>query len=83
VLEEENTNEDVELHAQIDGDDILNFLYNLLPHASCQVERMGRVFLVNIFVGIPSLILLLKPHPCPHLPFPHERVGGTFFWVKV
>jgi hypothetical protein len=31
VSEEENTNEDVELHAQIDGGDILNFLYNSLP----------------------------------------------------
>ncbi len=30
VLEEKNTNEDVEPHAQIDGGDILNFLYNLL-----------------------------------------------------
>jgi hypothetical protein len=44
VPEEENINEDVELHAQIDGGDILNFLYNLLPHTSCQVERMGGVF---------------------------------------
>jgi hypothetical protein len=37
--------EDVELHAHIDGVDILNFIYyNLLPHPSShpssQVERM-------------------------------------------
>ncbi len=44
MLKEENTNEDVEPHAQIDGGDILNFLYNLLPHPSSQVERMGGVF---------------------------------------
>jgi len=44
VLKEENTNKDVEPHAQIDGGDILNFLYNLLPHPSSQVERMGGVF---------------------------------------
>jgi hypothetical protein len=35
VLEEKNTNEDVEPHAQIDGGDILNFLYNLLMCAPC------------------------------------------------
>jgi hypothetical protein len=76
VLEEENTNEDVEPHAQIDGGDILNFLYNLLPHPSSQVERMGRVFFFIFFVAIPSLFLLLKPH----LLSPCERVGwGIFF----
>jgi hypothetical protein len=65
MLEEENTNQDVELHAQIDGGDILNFFYNLLPHPSSQVERMGGVFFVNFFVAIPLLILLFKPHLCP------------------
>jgi hypothetical protein len=49
MLEEENKNEDVELHAQIDGSDILNFLYNLLPHPSFQVERMGEVFFCQSF----------------------------------
>ncbi len=44
VLEEENTNEDVELHAQNDGGDILNFLYNLLPHASCQMGFFWSIF---------------------------------------
>jgi hypothetical protein len=44
VLEEENTNEDVELHAEIDGGDILNFLYNLLPHTSCQVGFFWSIF---------------------------------------
>jgi hypothetical protein len=44
MLEEENTNEDIEPHAQIDGNDILNFLYKLFPHPSSQVERMGGVF---------------------------------------
>jgi hypothetical protein len=41
MLEEENTNEDIEPHTQIDGNDILNFLYNLLPHPSSQVEKEG------------------------------------------
>jgi hypothetical protein len=49
MLEEENTNQDVELHAQIDGGDILNFFYNLMPHPSFQVERMGRVFFCQFF----------------------------------
>ncbi len=49
MLEEENTNEDVEPHAQIDGGDILNFFYNLLPHPSFQVERMGGVFYCQFF----------------------------------
>jgi hypothetical protein len=46
----ENANEDVEPHAHIDGGDILNFIYyyNLLPHPSSQVERMGGVFLGQI-----------------------------------
>jgi hypothetical protein len=35
ILEQENTIEDVEPHAYIDGGDILNFsYYNLLPHPS-------------------------------------------------
>jgi len=50
MLKEKNTNEDVEPHAQIDGSDILNFLYNLLPHPSSQVERMGEVFFLSIFL---------------------------------
>jgi hypothetical protein len=49
MLEEENTNEDVELHAQIDIGDILNLFYNLLFDPSSQVERMGGIFLVNFF----------------------------------
>jgi hypothetical protein len=49
MLEEENTNEDVKPHAQIDGGYILNFLYNFLPYPSSQVERMGGVFL-SIFL---------------------------------
>jgi hypothetical protein len=51
MLEEENTNEDVELHAQIDGGDILNFLYNLLPHATCQVGFFCQYFCCNTFVN--------------------------------
>jgi hypothetical protein len=50
VSKEENTNEDVGPHAQIDGSDILNFFYNLLPHPSFQVERMGGVFCCQIFL---------------------------------
>jgi hypothetical protein len=38
MLEEENTNEDVEARAQIDGGDIWDF------HPSSQVERMGGGF---------------------------------------
>ncbi len=71
VLEQENANEDVELHAHIDGVDILNFTYyNLLPHPSShpssQVERMVGVqfFLVKFVIAIPSLIVVLKPF-CP------------------
>jgi hypothetical protein len=44
MLEKENTNEDVEPHAQIDGGDILNFFNNLLPHPSSQMERLGEFF---------------------------------------
>jgi hypothetical protein len=51
VLEEENTNEDVEPHAQI------NFFYNLSGED-------GRGFLFIFFIAIPSLLLLLQPHLC-------------------
>jgi hypothetical protein len=51
VLEEENTNEDVEPHAQI------NFFYNLSGED-------GRGFLFIFFIAIPSLLLLFKPHLC-------------------
>jgi len=50
VLEENNTNEDVEPHAQIDGGDILNLFYNLLPNPSSQVEKIGGIFLVNFLL---------------------------------
>ncbi len=49
ILEEENTNEDVEPHVQIDGSDILNLFYNLLPHPSSQMERMGAIFFYQLF----------------------------------
>jgi hypothetical protein len=50
MLECENANEDVEPHAHIDGGDILNctYYYNLLPHPSSQVERVGAIFLGQI-----------------------------------
>jgi hypothetical protein len=50
VQEWKNANEDVEPHAHIDGGDVLNFTYyyNLLPHPSSQVERMGGVFFCQI-----------------------------------
>jgi len=84
MLEEENTNEDVEFHAQIDGGDILNFFYNLLPYPSSQAERMGEVFFfVNFFVTIPSLILRFKPHLCPAFLLHVRNLGGAFFLVKV
>jgi len=50
VLKEENTNEDVETHDQIDGSDILNLFYNLLPNPSSQVERMGGIFFCQFFL---------------------------------
>jgi len=84
MLEEKNTNEDVEPHAQIDGGDILNFFNNLLPHPSSQVERMGEVFFfVDFFVTIPSLILCFKPHLCPTFLLHVKNFGGAFFLVKV
>jgi hypothetical protein len=49
MLEEENKIYDVEPHAQIDGGDILNFFYNLLPHPSFKVERMGGGFFCQYF----------------------------------
>jgi hypothetical protein len=49
VLEEENTNEYVEPHAQIDGGDILNLFYNLLLRLSSQMEKMGGVLFCQFF----------------------------------
>ncbi len=54
VLEEENTNKDVEPHAQIDGSGMLNFFINLLPHPSFQVDGWGffcQFFCCNTFVN--------------------------------
>jgi hypothetical protein len=49
MLEQKNENENVEPHAHIDGVDILNFsYYNLLPHPSSEMERMGGVFFGQI-----------------------------------
>ncbi len=72
MLEEKNTNEDIEPHAQIDGSDILNFIYNLLP-------KVGVFFLVNCFVAIPLLIIFLKPHLCPTFLLHMKRWVGHFF----
>jgi len=78
MLERKNVQPNVE----IDGGDILNFTScNYLPHPSFQVEKMGGVFFVEIFVAIPSLIMVLKP--LHHLPSPCERVGGAFFWGSI
>jgi len=66
----------------IDGGDILNFTYyyNLSPHPSFQVEKMGGIFLkVKVVIVISFLNVVLKP--LPHLPFPCEKLGGAFFWV--
>jgi hypothetical protein len=70
----------VQLHVEIDGSDILNFIFhNYLPHPSFQVKRMGGIFFVKFFVTIPSLIVALKP--LIHLIFLCEKVGGAFhFW---
>ncbi len=49
MLEQKNANEDIKPYGDIDGGDILNFTYyNLLPHPSFQVERIGGVFLSNL-----------------------------------
>jgi hypothetical protein len=79
VLEEEYTNEDVEPHAQIDGSDILSFLYNLLPHPSSKVEDGWGFFFVNFVVVIPSLILLFKPHLYPTFLLHVREQVGLFF----
>jgi hypothetical protein len=69
----------VQPHVEIDGNDISNFIsHNYLPHPSFQVERMGEIFFVKIFVTIPSFIVALKP--LIHLFFPCEKVGGAFFF---
>jgi hypothetical protein len=82
MSEQENANEVVEPHANIDGGDILNIIYyNLLPHPSFQVEKMGGVFFVNFVIIIPSLIVVFKP--LLHLPSLCEKVGGEFFLLKV
>jgi hypothetical protein len=73
MLEEKNTNEDVEPRAQIDGGDILNF------HSSFQVERMGGVFFVNFVIVGPLLILFFKPHLCPTFLFHVREWVGDFF----
>jgi len=83
MLEEENTDQDVEPHAQIGGGDILNFFYNLLSHPSFKVERMRAVFFVNIFVAIPLLILLFKPHLCPTFILHVRGWARHFVLVKV
>lgn len=59
----------VQPHVEDEGD-ILNFIYNYLPHPSSQVKRTGGFSFVKILVAIPSLIMVLKP--LPHLPFPCE-----------
>jgi hypothetical protein len=82
MSKQENVNEDVELHAHMDGGDILNFIYNnLLLHPSSQKEKMGGVFLVKFFIAIPSLIVVFKP--LLHLPFPCEKVSRECFLLKV
>jgi len=82
MLEEENT-DDVEPHAQIGGRDILNFFNNLLSHPSFKVERMCAVFFVNIFVAIPLLILLFKPHLCPTFILHVKGWARHFVLVKI
>ncbi len=59
LLKQENANEDVEPHAHIDGGDIAIELH-ILPHPSCQVERMGGVFFVKFVIAILSLIVVLR-----------------------
>jgi hypothetical protein len=56
--------------------EILNLTYNLLPHPSFLLERMGGVFFGKFAIAIPSLIVVLNL--LPHLPSPCEKVGGAF-----
>ncbi len=45
VLEQDNEDEHVIKHVNIDAGDILNLIYNLLPYTSSLFERMGGLFL--------------------------------------
>jgi hypothetical protein len=74
MLEEENTNEDVEPHAQINGNDNLNFLYNSLPHPSFQMDGWG--FFCQFFYCNTLVNYDLKPH----VPSPCEKMGGALFF---
>jgi hypothetical protein len=75
---QENENEDVEPHAHIDGDDILNFLYyTLLAHPSSQVERMGGVFGQNCDYN--TLFNCGPINLCPTFLLRVRRWVGQFF----
>ncbi len=80
VLEQDNENEHVIKHVDIDASDILNLTYNLLPYTFFLFERMGGFFFCQFVIAIPSLIVVLKL--LPHLPSPCEKVGVAFFWSK-
>ncbi len=45
---QENENEHVIKHVDINASDILNLTYNVLPHPSFLCRRMGGVFLENL-----------------------------------
>jgi len=62
-------NEHVIRHVDIDASDILNLTYNLLPHPSFLLERMGGVLFEKFVIAKPSLIVVLNLLPTflPHV----------------
>ncbi len=82
MSKQDNEDEHVTTHADIDTSDILNLIYyNVLAHPSSQVKRMREVFFVNFVISTSSLIIIFRP--LPHLPSPCEKVHGAFFGVRI
>jgi hypothetical protein len=82
VPKQENANEDVEPHAHIGGNDILNFTYyNLLPHPLFKWKRWVGFFWVKFVIIIPSLIVVFKTFASPS--FLHGEGGWIIFLFKV
>ncbi len=73
---EDNDNEHVITHVDIDVGDILNLTYNLSPHPSFLLERIARVIFGKFAIAIPSLIVVFNV--LSHHPSPCEKVGGAF-----
>jgi hypothetical protein len=63
-------------HVEIDASDNFILTYNLLPTHPLYLRGWVGFFFGKFVFAIPLLILLFKL--LPHLPFPCEKVGGTF-----